>query len=152
VMCSAVAVRMNSWSPVITSVGILRRLSLRSRSNSGEDHLSFMSRASIALALRMPSLVISWRPGIAPPRFLPSFSSVAEFRSTPEVLQEEISSRYSGKFVIVGTLTCTRFRIPRRPFRGGLSARCSEVTALGLLRPSIRLPPPQSNSLARRPS
>src|SRR5216684_1212675 len=43
---------------------------------------------------------IGFRPGIAPPKFLSSLTGAGAFRSTPEVLQEEISSRYSGPFVI----------------------------------------------------
>jgi ribonuclease BN (tRNA processing enzyme) len=43
---------------------------------------------------------IAFPPGIAPPNFLSSLTGAGAFRSTPEVLQEEISSRYSGKFVI----------------------------------------------------
>jgi len=42
---------------------------------------------------------VAFRPGIAPPKFLSSLTG-GTFRSTPEVLQEEISSRYSGQFVI----------------------------------------------------
>jgi ribonuclease BN (tRNA processing enzyme) len=43
---------------------------------------------------------IAFRPGIAPPQFLSSLTGAGAFRSTAEVLQEEISSRYSGQFVI----------------------------------------------------
>jgi len=43
---------------------------------------------------------IGFRPGIAPPKFLSSLTGAGAFRSTPEVLQEEISSRYSGPFLI----------------------------------------------------
>lgn len=38
-------------------LGALRLLSLETRSYSDEDHVSFISRASMALDLRMPSLV-----------------------------------------------------------------------------------------------
>lgn len=43
---------------------------------------------------------IGFRPGIAPPEFLSSLAGAGSSRSIPEVLQEEIGSRYSGKFVI----------------------------------------------------
>jgi ribonuclease BN (tRNA processing enzyme) len=43
---------------------------------------------------------ISFRPGIAPPQFLSSLVGTGAFRSPSEVLEEEISSRYSGQFVI----------------------------------------------------
>jgi ribonuclease BN (tRNA processing enzyme) len=43
---------------------------------------------------------ISFRPGIAPPKFLSSLTDAGPLRSAPEVLQEEIGSRYSGQFVI----------------------------------------------------
>ncbi len=43
---------------------------------------------------------ISFPPGIAPPKFLSSSMGAGVFRSAPEVLQEEIGSRYSGEFVI----------------------------------------------------
>jgi ribonuclease BN (tRNA processing enzyme) len=43
---------------------------------------------------------ISFPPGIAPPKFLSSSIGAGASRSAPEVLQEEISSRYSGQFVI----------------------------------------------------
>jgi ribonuclease BN (tRNA processing enzyme) len=43
---------------------------------------------------------ISFRPGIAPPQFLSSLAGTGAFRSPSEVLEQEISSRYSGQFVI----------------------------------------------------
>ena len=43
---------------------------------------------------------VSFPPGIAPPKFLSSSIGAGGFRSAPEVLHEEISSRYSGQFVI----------------------------------------------------
>ena len=43
---------------------------------------------------------IGFRPGIAPPKFLSSLTNAGPSRSTSEVLQEEIGSRYSGQFVI----------------------------------------------------
>ncbi len=43
---------------------------------------------------------IAFRPGIAPPKFLSSITATGASRSTEEILQEEIGSRYSGQFVI----------------------------------------------------
>jgi ribonuclease BN (tRNA processing enzyme) len=43
---------------------------------------------------------ISFPPGIAPPQFLSPSIGAGASSSAPEVLQEEISSRYSGQFVI----------------------------------------------------
>lgn len=42
---------------------------------------------------------VAFRPGIAPPNFLSSIAA-GRSRSTEEILQEEIGSRYSGQFVI----------------------------------------------------
>ena len=43
---------------------------------------------------------VSFPPGITPPKFLSSSIGAGMFRSAPEVLQDEIGSRYSGQFVI----------------------------------------------------
>jgi ribonuclease Z len=43
---------------------------------------------------------ISFPPGIAPPRLLPANGSSDALYASPEMLQKEIESRYSGKFVI----------------------------------------------------
>jgi ribonuclease BN (tRNA processing enzyme) len=43
---------------------------------------------------------VAFRPGIAPPKFLSSLNAAGGLRSTPEVLQDEIGSRYSGQFAI----------------------------------------------------
>ena len=43
---------------------------------------------------------ISFPPGIAPPRLLPANGSPDALYASPEMLQKEIGSRYSGKFVI----------------------------------------------------
>src|SRR6266568_4858097 len=43
---------------------------------------------------------VSFPPGIAPPRLLPPKSGADTLYASPEMLQKEISSRYSGKFVI----------------------------------------------------
>jgi ribonuclease BN (tRNA processing enzyme) len=43
---------------------------------------------------------VSFRPGITAPKFLSAMNSAASVRSTPELLQEELGSRYAGQFVI----------------------------------------------------
>jgi ribonuclease BN (tRNA processing enzyme)/acetyl esterase/lipase len=43
---------------------------------------------------------ISFPPGIAPPRLLPPNSGADALYASPEMLEKEIGSRYSGKFVI----------------------------------------------------
>jgi len=43
---------------------------------------------------------IGFRPGIAPPKFLSSIAVKGASRSTEEILQDEIGSQYSGRFVI----------------------------------------------------
>ena len=43
---------------------------------------------------------ISFPPGIAPRRLLPANGSPDALYASPEMLQKEIGSRYSGKFVI----------------------------------------------------
>jgi ribonuclease BN (tRNA processing enzyme) len=43
---------------------------------------------------------VSFPPGIAPPRLLPPKSGADALYASPEMLQKEIGSRYSGKFLI----------------------------------------------------
>lgn len=43
---------------------------------------------------------ISFPPGVAPPRLLPANGSPDALYASPEMLQKEIGSRYSGRFVI----------------------------------------------------
>jgi ribonuclease BN (tRNA processing enzyme) len=43
---------------------------------------------------------VSFRPGIAPPSYLHSHIDPGAYQAPPEVLEKEISSRYSGQFVI----------------------------------------------------
>ncbi len=43
---------------------------------------------------------VSFPPGIAPPRLLPPKGGAGALYASPEMLQKEIGSRYSGKFVI----------------------------------------------------
>jgi ribonuclease BN (tRNA processing enzyme) len=43
---------------------------------------------------------ITFPPGMAPPRLLSPNAGADAFYASPEMLQKEIGSRYSGKFVI----------------------------------------------------
>ena len=67
-------------------------------------HTTTEQLAALATEAKPKLLVVyhtvAFRPGIAPPKFLSSLTGASAFRSMPEVLQEEISSRYSGQFVI----------------------------------------------------
>jgi ribonuclease BN (tRNA processing enzyme) len=67
-------------------------------------HTTTEQLAALATEAKPKLLVVyhtvAFRPGIAPPKFLSSLTGAGSFRSTAEVLQEEISSRYSGQFVI----------------------------------------------------
>ena len=43
---------------------------------------------------------VSFPPGIAPPRLLPPNAGADALYASPEMVQKEIGSRYSGKFII----------------------------------------------------
>jgi ribonuclease BN (tRNA processing enzyme) len=67
-------------------------------------HTTTEQLAALATEARPKLLVVyhtvAFRAGIAPPKFLSSLTGAGTSRSTPEVLQEEIGSRYSGQFVV----------------------------------------------------
>jgi ribonuclease BN (tRNA processing enzyme) len=67
-------------------------------------HTTTEQLAALATQAKPRLLVVyhtlGFRPGITPPKALSSLNGAAAIRSTPEVLQEEIGSRYSGQFVI----------------------------------------------------
>jgi ribonuclease BN (tRNA processing enzyme) len=67
-------------------------------------HTTTAQLAALATKAKPKLLVtyhtIAFRPGIAPPKFLSSITATGGSRSTEEILQEEIGSRYSGQFVI----------------------------------------------------
>jgi ribonuclease BN (tRNA processing enzyme) len=67
-------------------------------------HTTSEQLATLATKAKPKLLVVyhtvNFPPGIAPPKFLSSSIGAGALRSAPEVLQEEISSRYSGQFVI----------------------------------------------------
>jgi ribonuclease BN (tRNA processing enzyme) len=66
-------------------------------------HATTEQLAALATEAKPKLLVVyhtvAFRPEIAPPRFLSSLNATGALRSTPEVLQGKISSRYSGQFV-----------------------------------------------------
>jgi len=76
----------------------------RMHSFTTKYHTTTEQLAALATEAKPKLLVVyhtvGFRPGIAPPRFLSSLAGAGASRSIPEVLQEEIGSRYSGQFVI----------------------------------------------------
>jgi ribonuclease BN (tRNA processing enzyme) len=67
-------------------------------------HTTTAQLAALATDAKPKLLVVyhtvAFRPGIAPPKLLSSITSTGASRSTEEILQQEIGSRYSGQFVI----------------------------------------------------
>lgn len=67
-------------------------------------HTTTAQLAALATEAKPKLLVtyhtIAFRPGIAAPKFLSSITATSASRSTEEILQDEIGSRYSGQFVI----------------------------------------------------
>jgi len=67
-------------------------------------HTTTAQLAALATEAKPKLLVtyhtIAFRPGLAPPKFLSSITATDASRSTEEILQHEIGSRYSGQFVI----------------------------------------------------
>src|SRR5215470_9014425 len=72
----------------------------------GPSGLESMTEQLAALAVKAkPKLLViyhtvSFPPGIAPPRLLPPQGGAGALYAPPEMIQSEIGSRYSGKFVI----------------------------------------------------
>jgi len=67
-------------------------------------HTTTEQLATLATQAKPKLLVVyhtlGFRPGITPPRALSSLAGTGASRSTAEVLEEEIGSRYSGRFVV----------------------------------------------------
>ena len=75
------------------------------RSFGAKNHTTSEQLAALATKAKPGLLIvyhawISWRPSIAPSGSRPVVLTTGEFHSTPDVLQKEIGSRYSGNFVI----------------------------------------------------
>lgn len=67
-------------------------------------HTTTEQLAALAMKAKPKLLVIyhtlGFRPGIAPPKFLSAATRGAALGSSDEVLRDEMSSKYSGQFVI----------------------------------------------------
>jgi len=74
------------------------------QSFAAKYHTTTEQLAELATKAKPELLVIyhtvSFPPGIAPPRLLPPKGSADALYASPEMLEQEIGSRYSGKFVI----------------------------------------------------
>jgi ribonuclease BN (tRNA processing enzyme) len=74
------------------------------RSVVAKNHTTTDQLAELANKAKPKLLVIyhtiTFPPGIAPPRLLPPNSAADSLYVSPEMLQKEIGSRYSGKFVV----------------------------------------------------
>jgi ribonuclease BN (tRNA processing enzyme) len=86
------------------SVELLLKLPESIRSFVAKYHTTTEQLAELAKKARPKLLVvyhsISFPPGIAPARLLPPTAPADALYASPEMLQKEIGSRYSGKFVI----------------------------------------------------
>jgi ribonuclease BN (tRNA processing enzyme) len=67
-------------------------------------HTTTVQLAALATQAKPKLLVVyhtvAFRPGISPPKFLSSITASGVSRSTEEILQEEIGTRYLGSFVV----------------------------------------------------
>lgn len=85
-------------------VELLARLPKSIQSFASKYHTTTEQLAELARKAKPKLLVIyhtiSFPPGIAPPRLLPTGASADALYASPEMLQREIGSRYSGRFVI----------------------------------------------------
>jgi ribonuclease BN (tRNA processing enzyme) len=83
---------------------LLAKLPKSIQSFVAKYHTTTEQVADLANKARPKLLVIyhtiSFPPGIAPPRLLPPKAGADALYASPEMLQREIGSRYSGKFVI----------------------------------------------------
>ncbi len=83
---------------------LLARLPKSIQSFVAKYHTTTEQLAELANKAKPKLLVIyhtiSFPPGIAPPRLLPPNAGADALYASPEMLQKEISARYSGKFVI----------------------------------------------------
>jgi ribonuclease BN (tRNA processing enzyme) len=75
------------------------------RAFGAKNHTTSEQLAALAVRAKPGLLIIyhawiSWRPTIAPSVNQPVALTTGEFHSSPDVLQKEIGSRYSGHFVI----------------------------------------------------
>jgi len=86
------------------SVELLSKLPASIQSFVAKYHTTTEQLAELAKKAKPQLLIvyhtISFPPGIAPARLLPPKAAADALYASPEMLQKEIGSRYSGKFVI----------------------------------------------------
>jgi ribonuclease BN (tRNA processing enzyme) len=87
------------------AVELFERLPEDPHAFGAKNHTTSEQLAALAAKAKPGLLIvyhawISWWPGIAPSRNQPVVLTTGELHSSPEVLQKEIGSRYSGNFVI----------------------------------------------------
>src|ERR1041385_3510480 len=87
------------------AVEMFNKLPPERRSFGAKNHTTSEQLAELAAKARPRLLIvyhawISWRPSITPAPNQPISLTTGEFHSSPDVLQKEIGSRYSGHFVI----------------------------------------------------
>ena len=81
------------------------KLPAERRSFGAKNHTTSEQLAALAAQARPGLLIvyhawISWRPAITPSANQPVVLTKGDLHSSPDVLQKEIASRYSGEFVI----------------------------------------------------
>ena len=84
---------------------MFNKLPAERRSFGAKNHTTSEQLAALATQAKPGLLIvyhawISWRPSIAPSPSQPVVLTTGKFHSSPDVLQQEIASRYSGHFVI----------------------------------------------------
>jgi ribonuclease BN (tRNA processing enzyme) len=84
---------------------LVAKLPEGSHSFGAKNHTTSEQLAALATQAKPKLLIvyhawISWSPSIAPSGNQPVVLSTGELHSSPDVLQKEIGSRYSGNFVI----------------------------------------------------
>ena len=85
-------------------LGLLAKMPESIQAFVAKYHTTTVQLADLATKAKPKLLVIyhtvSFPPGIAPPRLLPPKAAADALYASPEMLQKEIGSRYSGNFVI----------------------------------------------------
>src|SRR5215467_13740853 len=84
---------------------MFNQLPAERRSFGAKNHTTSEQLAALATKARPGLLIVyhawvSWRPSIEPSLSQPVVLSTGDLHSSPDVLQKELGSRYSGNFVI----------------------------------------------------